>query len=85
MTFFYNKGVFFFSNLLGFNPSAKSSKQVGVISKAIRTLNKINEDIVVSVQKDKVRISKLRDAIESKNLVKYDNVDMIKKFDNILL
>jgi hypothetical protein len=59
--------------------------QVGVISDAIRNLNKINEDIAVSVQKDKARINQLRNAIDAKNIVKYDNIDMIKKFDNILL
>ena len=86
MTFFKNRTVFFF-DLFGFlKPSFQSrrNKQVGKITKAIGTLNIINEDISVKNMKDDARIEKMKIDKCDRNLVREQNIILSHKLSDAL-
>jgi len=83
MTIFLNSKVAFI-NLFSRNFGKESDKQVGVIADAVNTLNKINEDISVSLVKDKDRIAKIEESMYSKRGIRVDNDALANALYNIL-
>lgn len=86
MTIFKNNGVLFV-DLFGWAKSSfsgRSLKQIGKISKAVNTLNKINEDINVKNLKDAKIINKLENARIDRNDVKRGNRALIKDLRKFL-
>lgn len=77
MTFFKNNTVSFISlNPFKTDFGKRSAKQIGLISKAIDTLDVINEDIAIRNRKDYDIINKMNLACSARLRVKNDNKDL---------
>jgi hypothetical protein len=83
MTLFLNKGVFF-TSVFDRNQKKRSDVQLGKISKAVQTLNVINQDISISIDKDNIKIDKLNSRIMEKAETRSGNNALLTKLNEIL-
>lgn len=75
MTFFKERTVFFIDIFGWFRGGfgTRSDKQLGKITKAIRTLDIINEDIIIKNEKDRKKVDIIRDNIYDRMSVRQGN------------